>query len=212
MDTSTVQHDGDPPRVTRVWQNHPEAGDWPRESDIEDGEIQPNAVTSAQHIVVSLHTTLQRHVTKGLNPDPGDVTNDPPSEPASQAEHREPEELSQVVEPVPAHLENLANTDDDTTATLTTTTVPTTIAQETDSEDSRPALTLPGYGLDDEHTSLLERAIAVAAQAAQAQAEAEAALYGESYDEEEEEGGEWNEEEEPGRELGTDVDMTKLVY
>ncbi|KAF8606408.1 hypothetical protein BDV93DRAFT_520710 [Ceratobasidium sp. AG-I] len=213
MDTSTVQHDGDPPRVTRVWQNHPEAGDWPRESDIEDGEIRPDAVTSAQHAVVSLHMTLQRHVTKGLNPEPSDVTTDQPSEPTFQAEQRELEEPLQAVEPAPAPLDNISEIDDRTTATPTTAANITTTTQEDNSEESRPALTLPGYGLDDEHASLLERAIAVAAQAAQAQAEAEAALFGESYDEEEQDDGEWNEgEEEPGRELGADADMAKLVY
>lgn len=201
MDTSTVQHDGDPPRVTRVWQNHPDGGDWSRESEFEDGEIQLEAIANARHIVGTLYATLQRHVTKGLSTG-ADVElpnhQAPPS--ASQSEPPDPVEPAPPA-PVPADTPQKAAAADTGTSD-----VPPGLPT-----DSKTALTLPGYGLDDEHTSLLEQAIAVAAQAAQAQAEAEAALY-EEFEDEGQDTGEWDEDENGSKpEQETLVEVSNLV-
>ncbi|KAH7342023.1 hypothetical protein B0J17DRAFT_284618 [Rhizoctonia solani] len=202
MDSSTVTHDGDPPRVTRVWQNHPESGDWPKESEFEEGEIQPEAIANARHIVGTLYPTLQRHVSKGFNT--GGITDQPgqqSSEHQTTGNHvSDDTNLTSTGDEQPDPVEpssqpTLADTTNGETMNL---------AEEPDipqqPEDypkgAKTVSTLPDYGLDDEHTSLLEHAIAVAAQAAQAQAEAEAeaALYDESYNGDDQDAGEWDEE------------------
>ncbi|KAG8765184.1 hypothetical protein FRC12_007645 [Ceratobasidium sp. 428] len=200
MDTSTVQHDGEPPRVTRVWQNHPEGGDWPRDSDAEDGEIQPDAISNACRIVGTIHATLQKHVTRGLHI--GEKTG---------SLDKQPPEL----EPLPEHF---TPEEPDPAAMLYSDVPVTTMQQEVvttrDSQavstsprepiDTKTAMVLPSYGLDDEHANMLERVIA------EAQAEAEAALCEESYDEDGEDG-EWNEEHEDGPDIGAELEANKLV-
>ncbi|KAL5635150.1 hypothetical protein ACGC1H_002994 [Rhizoctonia solani] len=219
MDSSTVTHDGDPPRVTRVWQNHPESGDWPKESEFEEGEIQPEAITSARYIVGTLYQTLQRHVSKGL--DTGGITSQPENQslgqqptgshvcggqnPPTLAGEKQPEVAESSSQPTLA----------DTIKEETTDSVEGAEISELPADDlmeAKTVSTLPGYGLDDEHTSLLERAIAVAAQAAQAQAEAEAeaALYEESYNEDDQDAGEWDEEGDEN-EHRTESETAKLV-
>ncbi|CUA75889.1 PR domain zinc finger protein 16 [Rhizoctonia solani] len=198
MDSSTVTHDGDPPRVTRVWQNHAESGDWPKESEFEEGEIQPDAIASARYIVGTLYQTLQRHVSKGLDtggtPDQSDSQ---PLDPQPLDSHTpNPPTLSTGKQP------ELTESPSQPTLTSSIKEEITELVEgpgvseiSTDNfTDAKTVSTLPGYGLDDEHTSLLERAIAVAAQAAQAEAEAEAALYEEEYNEDDQDAGEWVDE------------------
>jgi hypothetical protein len=198
MDTSTVQHDGEPPRVTRVWQNHPEGADWSRDSDFEDGELQPDAIANARYTIGTIHATLQRHVTRGLNTEEqNDLNHEQPLEPV-------PEQPDPTA-PLPSDIPTVATQEDVVVEGEAV------AAQPEESLDSKAVFTLPGYGLDDEHTNLLERAIAVAAQAAQAQAEAEAALYEAPYDDDEQGDGEWNEELEDNHELGTEVEANKIV-
>lgn len=185
MDTSTVQHDGDPPRVTRVWQNHPDGGDWPRESEFEDGEIQSDAVSDARGIVGTLYKTLQQHVTKGLSAGgDGEQSGHQPAPSDAPDEQTDSVQTEVPVTPLVDILQEGTTEEEDNAAPGVTL---GTIAE------SKPASTLPGYGLDDEHAGLLERAIAVAAQAAQAQAEAEAAMYEGLYDDEQD-ADEWGEE------------------
>lgn len=204
MDTSTVQHDGDPPRVTRVWQNHPDGGDWSRESEFEDGEILSEAIVNARHIVGTLYATLQRHVTKGLSAGT-DIELPNHQTPQSISQTEEPD----LVEPVlPAAVPVDVPQKDSVTAADTG----TSDVLSGPPTDPKMALTLPGYGLDDEHASLLEQAIAVAAQAAQAQAEAEAAMYEGSYDDEGQGVGEWDEEENESKpEQETTAEVSNLV-
>ncbi|CAE6427335.1 unnamed protein product [Rhizoctonia solani] len=202
MDTSTVTHDGDPPRVTRVWQNHPESGDWPKESEFEEGEIQPEAIANARYIVGTLYQTLQRHVSKGLNT--GGITEQPENQPS----HHQPPDSRPSDDSAPQTLVEDEQRDVVISPPRPTLVSPTKeeITEESevpnapvdDTVTVKAVSTLPGYGLDDEHTSLLEQAIAVAAQAAQAQAEAEAALYGESYNEDDQGTEEWDEEGDEG--------------
>ncbi|CAE6423243.1 unnamed protein product [Rhizoctonia solani] len=204
MESSTVTHDGDPPRVTRVWQNHPESGDWPKESEPEEGEIQPEAIANARHIVGTLYQTLQRHVSKGFNT--GGITDQPsqqPSEHQTTGNHvSDVPTLTSIREGQPDPVEPSSQPILDDTTNGGTTDLATDLAEEPEIPQqpegypvgAKAVSTLPGYGLDDEHTSLLEQAIAVAAQAAQAQAEAEAALYDESYNDDDQDAGEWDEE------------------
>ncbi|KAG8734320.1 Metallothionein expression activator [Ceratobasidium sp. 423] len=215
MDASTVTYDGDPPRVTRVWQNHPESGDWPKESEFEEGEIQPEAIANARYIVGTLYQTLQRHVSKGLNTGgiaeqsdnqssdnqpPGGHASDGPA-PRTLIEGKQPDVVELSSRPTLAVV-----TKEETTGAAEGPEIPS--APSGDFAGAKAVSTLPGYGLDDEHTSLLERAIAVAAQAAQAQAEAEAALYEESYDEDDRDVGEWDEGDEGER---PGVETAKLI-
>ncbi|KAG8748111.1 Metallothionein expression activator [Ceratobasidium sp. 414] len=205
IDTSTVQHDGEPPRVTRVWQNHSEGVDWPRDSDIEDGEIPSDAIANARYIVGTIHATLQRHVTRGLHTEePANPPDEQPPEPGPLPEQPPPEQPDSVAI-LPSDASTAAPQQDIATDDSQVTTTP-----PKEPLDLKATVALPGYGLDDEHANMLERAIAVAAQAAQAQAEAEAALYEEAYDEDGQDG-EWNEEREDGHELGTEVESNKLV-
>ncbi|KAJ1307280.1 hypothetical protein OPQ81_001390 [Rhizoctonia solani] len=199
MDAATVTHDGDPPRVTRVWQNHPESSDWPKESEFEDGEIQAEAIASARYIVGTLYQTLQRHVSKGFNAGGGTEQSD------NQSSDNRPPGSHASDDPTPLALigeqsdvvkstsqPNLADPAEEITRLADEPEIPKTPTGH--STGAKAVSTLPGYGLDDEHTSLLERAIAVAAQTAQAQAEAEAALYEELYNEDDQDIGEWDEE------------------
>ncbi|CAE7162268.1 unnamed protein product [Rhizoctonia solani] len=190
MDSSTVTHDGDPPRVTRVWQNHSESADWPKESEFEEGEIQSEALANARYIVGTLYQTLQRHVSNGL--DTGGITHQSSNQPSS---HQSPS--SQACD----HTDPPTFTESKRSDMVESPSQPTLAEGVRLSEisadnftEAKAASTLPGYGLDDEYTSLLERAIAVASQAAQAEAEAEAALYEGSYSEEDQDAGEWVEE------------------
>ncbi|CEL55182.1 hypothetical protein RSOLAG1IB_01190 [Rhizoctonia solani AG-1 IB] len=200
MDTSTVTHDGDPPRVTRVWQNHPESGDWPKESEFEEGEIQPEVLVNARYIVGTLYQTLQRHVSKGLN------TGGIPEQPENHASDDQPRD-AQPPDDLPARVEVEVEQADIAKSPPPAASIgPTEETAEPgvsntlvdDTATIKAVSTLPGYGLDDEHTSLLEQAIAVAAQAAQAQAEAEAALYEEPYNEDDQGTEEWDEEGDEG--------------
>ncbi|KAF8754377.1 Acetamidase formamidase [Rhizoctonia solani] len=202
MDTSTVTHDGDPPRVTRVWQNHPESCDWSKESEFEEGEIQPEAIANARYIAGTLYQTLQRHVSKGLN------TGGIPEQPENQSSGQQVSNRLPSDGPAPQTLaegEQPGAVESPSQSTLAGSIEERTNPTEEPEGCNSPAddttivkavSTLPGYGLDDEHTSLLEQAIAVAAQAAQAQAEAEAALYEEGYNEDDQDTEEWNEGDE----------------
>ncbi|CAE6519534.1 unnamed protein product [Rhizoctonia solani] len=216
MDASTVTYDGDLPRVTRVWQNHPESGDWPKESEFEEGEIQPEAIANARYTVGTLYQTLQRHVSKGLNT--GGITgqsNNQSSDDRPPGSHASDDPaLRTLVEgkqsdPVgsSSQLTLTVVSTKETTDSAKGPEVPSTPAD--DFAGTKTVSTLPGYGLDDEHTSLLERAIAVAAQAAQAQAEAEAALYEEPYNEDGQDVAEWDEEGDEGER--PEAETAKLV-
>ncbi|QRV74861.1 C2H2 zinc finger [Ceratobasidium sp. AG-Ba] len=208
IDTSTVQHDGEPPRVTRVWQNHPEGGDWPRDSEVEDGEIQSDVLVNARYIVGTIHAILQGHVTRGLHTE----------EPTSSSQEQPPENgappgqpASEQPDPAAGIILNEPSTRPDQTGhTTDDLQVSTPTAPPEESPNSKAAMTLPGYGLDDEHADMLERAIAVAAEAARAQAEAEAAMYEESYEDEQIDG-DWDEEDENGHVLKSEAEVNKLV-
>ncbi|CAE6426705.1 unnamed protein product [Rhizoctonia solani] len=219
MDSSTVTHDGDPPRVTRVWQNHPESGDWPKESEFEEGEIQPEAITSARYIVGTLYQTLQRHVSKGLDTEgiTGQAEKQSPGQqPAGSHVCGDQNPPILAMDSLPDVVESPSqSTWADTIKEETKDSVEGAEISELSADDimeAKTVSTLPGYGLDDEHTSLLERAIAVAAQAAQAQAEAEAeaALYEESYNEDDQDAEEWDEEGDEN-EQRTESEAAKLV-
>ncbi|KAB5595717.1 C2H2-type zinc-finger protein [Ceratobasidium theobromae] len=201
MDTSTVQHDGDPPRVIRVWQNHPEAGDWSKDTELEDGEIQPDVLENARHIVGTLYATLQQHVTVGLHTG-ADVESPNTQTSRSMTQSEQPDSAEPPAQDEPA---GVAQKDADRSIGEAAK-VP-----HGSPPDPQSTQMLPNYRLDNEHASLLEHAIAAAAQAAQAQAEAEAALYEESYNDEdlEQDIGGWGEgrtEQEPVSNSSADID------
>ncbi|KAG2039668.1 hypothetical protein BDR03DRAFT_950811 [Suillus americanus] len=166
----------------------------------EEGEMDGNVIGHAQEAVLSLHKTLQAHVSSALgttadhnippmqvDPAGGQATlasviaraqlQNMPSSQTQQDNSAVNAANPSMTEPQPPHLDDgcYAPNNDYPAPTADSTTV------------STPPLSL--YGLSEEQARLLEQAIANAASAAQAQAEAEAALeeqeedYEEDYDE-----------------------------
>lgn len=190
-------------RRTRMWADivtHSAApttsyGSFGDDWDPEEGEMDGNVIGHAQEAVLSLHKTLQAHVSSAL----GTTTdhNIPPMQvdPAGgQAT------LASVI--AKAQLQNMPSSQDNSAASAanhsTAESQPFSLddgsyapnndySAPTADAVSAPPLSL--YGLSEEQARLLEQAIANAASAAQAQAEAEAALeeqeedYEEDYDE-----------------------------
>jgi hypothetical protein len=160
----------------------------------EEGEMDGNVISHAQEAVLSLHKTLQAHVSSALG-----TTADHNIPPMQADPAGGQATLASVI--ARAQLQNMpsSQTQQDNLAVNTANTSMDDLplddtpnndypAPAADSANiSTPPLSL--YGLSDEQARLLEQAIANAASAAQAQAEAEAALeeqeedYEEDYDE-----------------------------
>lgn len=156
----------------------------------EDGEVDPGIVHQAQHMVLQIHGLLQAEVAKGLGTPAAPAPMPPPHISQSTLASIIARAQQSAIPPAP----EMASAAPGSSAAETAMVIdaPTTEHEPPSRETEQPTSSTPpplSSWLSEEHTRLLEQAIAQAASAAQAQAEAEAALEEEGeedFDEDEE--------------------------
>ncbi|KAG9309319.1 hypothetical protein JVU11DRAFT_10807 [Chiua virens] len=167
---------------------------------MEEGEVHHDVIHQMQAAVLSLHATLQGHVSSALGTDHAapPLHLDPTGGQATlasviaraQMQNMAPQTQMLAMGPAGAsgnlvHPEGFISHPGDRPPAVFNIAGPVDSGTQLDGTLSAPQLSL--YGLSEEQTKLLEQAIANAASAAQAQAEAEAALEEEDEVEDEEE-------------------------
>ena len=162
---------------------------------MEEGEVQGDVIRQMQAAVLSLHATLQGHVSSALGTDHAapPLHLDPTGGQATLASVIARAQMQNLAPPV--QIQGLGPSGGSAHPAGSSSSYPgdkppmSLGSARTVVDESLPvgAPQLSLYGLSDEQTRLLEQAIANAASAAQAQAEAEAALEEEDEDDEEDE-------------------------
>ena len=167
---------------------------------MEEGEVQDDVIRQMQAAVLSLHATLQGHVSSALGTDHAapPLHLDPTGGQATlasviaraQMQNLAPQAQMQGLGP-PGDIGDSVHPEGSFSYPADEISMSLDLARTVDNEaqpgGAVPAPQLSLYGLSEEQTKLLEQAIANAASAAQAQAEAEAALEEEDEEDEEDE-------------------------
>ena len=186
---------------------------------MEEGEVHGDVIRRMQSAVLSLHATLQGHVSSALGTDHAapSLNLDPTGGQATlasviaraQMQNFAPQRQVQGItgdNGDSVHPEGPSHPDDKLPMTLHSA---RSVDNGTRPESGVPAPQLSLYGLSEEQTKLLEQAIANAASAAQAQAEAEAAL--EEDDEEDDDDGEQHDSDEINDTLSSAITQASVA-
>ncbi|KIJ60046.1 hypothetical protein HYDPIDRAFT_47391, partial [Hydnomerulius pinastri MD-312] len=191
-------------RRTRMWADivtnsasavTPYAG-YGDDGSTEEGEVQSDVIRRMQAAVLSLHATLQAHVSRALGTDHAapPLHLDPTGGQATLASVIARAQMQNMVLQPPLQItpvdgagamgnpEGSFSYPDDDFPTGNSLDPAPVVESSTQPEGAAPAPQLSLYGLSEEQAKLLEQAIANAASAAQAQAEAEAAMEEEDED------------------------------